>query len=113
MTQAGSEAYNAVQHHGDGTVSVRGGFVPISIAGVAVPDRADPDRLYNRDVYSMTVDECMAEDARLAEAVEERARLRAQGVRDVIVLKEHGATSFEEWAESRRHEIAKRVLYGR
>ena len=57
--------------------------------------------------------ECLAEITRIDAAIVARAETRAQGVRDVIILKERGSTSFEEWAEDRRREIAKRMLYGR
>lgn len=114
LARPGSDAHNAMERHADGTVSVRTGFVPMEIAGYQLPDRADPERLKNRDVYRMGADECDAELARLDAALAARARLIAEeGVRDVIVLKERGATSFEEWAAERRETIARRLLYGR
>lgn len=114
MRDPGSDAFNAVSHHADGTASVRTGFVPIQIAGYPLPDSADPERLANRDVYRMTPDECDAEVRALDRALTERERLKAeQGVRDVIVIKERGATSFEEWAAERRDALARRMLYGR
>ena len=51
--------------------------------------------------------------AALDRALAARDALKADGVRDVIVIKERGATSFEEWADERRREIAKRLIYGR
>lgn len=113
MRDAGSDAFNAVQHHPDGTASIRSGFVPIEIAGVELPHRGDPERLANRDIYAMDRNECAAESGRIAGAIAAMEELRAQGVRDVTILKALGATSFEEWAEDRRKEIAKRLLYGR
>lgn len=113
MRDPASEAFNALEAHADGSVSVRTGFVPIELDGYALPHRADPDRLANRDVYDMSPYECDAELAALDRALAARDALKADGVRDVIVLKERGATSFEEWADERRREIAKRLIYGR
>lgn len=107
------DAFNAVEAHADGSVSVRTGFVPIAIAGLELPTRTERDRIENRDVYSMGVAQCSAEAAIVRAAIEHREKLRAGGVRDVIVLKERGATSFEEWAHDRLEAIARRLLYGR
>lgn len=114
LARLGSDAHNALETHADGTTSVRTGFIPIEIAGYPLPDRGDPERLKNRDVYRMDADGCDAELRRLDAALAARARLRTdEGVRDVIVLKERGSTSFEEWADERRDAIARRMLYGR
>lgn len=114
MAAGDPDAFNAHQAHADGSHSVRTGFVPIELAGYALPHRGDPERLKNRDVYAMTAGECEAELAALDAALAERERLRLEeGVRDIVILKERGATSFEEWADERRREIAKRLLYGR
>ena len=113
MRDPGSDAFNALEAHADGSVSVRTCFVPIEVGGYLLPDREDKRRMENRDVYDMSPYECDAELAALDRALAARDALRADGVRDVIVLKERGATSFEEWADERRREIAKRLIYGR
>lgn len=114
MAAGDPDAFNAHAAHADGSHSVRTGFVPIKIAGYPLPHRGDPDRLANRDVYAMAPDECDAELARLDAALTERERLRREeDVRDIVILKERGSTSLEEWAEERRREIAKRLIYGR
>lgn len=59
----------------------------------------------------MSADQCTEELAALDCAVAAREKLT--DVRDVIMLKERGATSFEEWAKERRDAIARRLLYGR
>lgn len=88
--------------------------MPLEVGGYELPHRGDPDRLAHRDVYAMTPDECDAELAALESALAERGRLRLEeNVRDIVILKERGATSFEEWADERRREIAKRLIYGR
>lgn len=95
-------------------MSIRTGFFPIEIAGYRLPGRDEAEKIDNRDVYAMAIDDCMAELAKIDAATAERERLRAADhVRDVIILKERGATSFEEWATERREAIAKRVMYGR
>lgn len=114
MAAGDPEAFNAHEAHRDGSHSVRTGLVPIWLAGYQLPHRGDPDRLANRDVYSMTPDECDSELAALEAACSERERLRRdENVRDVVILRERGSISFEEWADSRRIEIAKRLIYGR
>lgn len=87
--------------------------MPLEVGGYELPHRGDPDRLAHRDVYAMTEDQCDEELAALDRALAARDALKTDGVRDVIVIKERGATSFEEWADERRREIAKRLIYGR
>lgn len=90
---------------------MRTGFVPIVIGGYELPDRTQSDKIGNRDVFKMSADQCTDELAALDSAVAARAQLT--DVRDVIILKERGATSFEEWATERRDAITRRLLYGR
>lgn len=59
----------------------------------------------------MSADQCTEELAALDSA--QVARGKMLDVRDVIILKERGATSFEEWADERRDAIMRRLLYGR
>lgn len=105
------DASNAHEGHADGTHSVRTGFVPIVIGGYRLPDRTDPEKIQNRDVFKMSADQCTDELAALDAA--QVARGKMLDVRDVIILKDRGATSFEEWADERRDAIARRLLYGR
>lgn len=85
--------------------------MPIVIGGYRLPDRTDPEKIQNRDVFKMSADQCTDELAALDAA--QVARGKMLDVRDVIILKERGATSFEEWADERRDAIARRLLYGR
>lgn len=87
--------------------------MPIVLGGYELPDRTQAEKIGNRDVFKMSTDQCAEELAALDSACAARTRLLDDKVRDVIILKERGAVSFEDWASERRDAITRRLLYGR
>lgn len=107
-------AWQAVSELGGGEYGIRAGLMPLDFNGYPIPDQHDKERLSNRDVRGLLMLQALDETVALGNACKERDRLRAQGLKHVVLPKEHGGVqSWEEWAQARKAALSAMVSHGR